>query len=169
MNCSPPGSSVPGILQARILAWVATPSSRNLPNPGAEPTSLMSPALGTTWGVQFQPYTTLYLVTHYGAFQWALVVKNPPANTGDVRSTGSIPGLVTSPGVGNGNHSSILSWETPWTERSLMGYTVHVITKSQTQLSTHANIHHGLSASRKACDMKKFLCYYLLMCTQNLN
>ena len=28
MDCSPPGSSVPGILQARILAWVAMPSSR---------------------------------------------------------------------------------------------------------------------------------------------
>ena len=28
MYCSPPGSSVPGILQARILEWVAMPSSR---------------------------------------------------------------------------------------------------------------------------------------------
>ena len=28
MNCSPPGSSVHGILQARILEWVAMPSSR---------------------------------------------------------------------------------------------------------------------------------------------
>ena len=28
MNCSPPGSSVPGILQARLLEWVAVPSSR---------------------------------------------------------------------------------------------------------------------------------------------
>ena len=28
INCSPPGSSVHGILQARILKWVATPSSR---------------------------------------------------------------------------------------------------------------------------------------------
>ena len=27
-NCSPPGSSVHGILQARILEWVAIPSSR---------------------------------------------------------------------------------------------------------------------------------------------
>ena len=27
-GCSPPGSSVPGILQARILEWVAMPSSR---------------------------------------------------------------------------------------------------------------------------------------------
>ena len=28
MNCSPPGSSVHGSLQARTLEWVATPSSR---------------------------------------------------------------------------------------------------------------------------------------------
>ena len=28
MDCSPPGSSIPGILQARILEWVAIPSSR---------------------------------------------------------------------------------------------------------------------------------------------
>ena len=28
MNCSPPGSSVHGILQVRILEWVAMPSSR---------------------------------------------------------------------------------------------------------------------------------------------
>ena len=28
MDCSPPGSSVRGILQARILEWVAVPSSR---------------------------------------------------------------------------------------------------------------------------------------------
>ena len=28
MNCSPPGSSVHGILQARILEWVAIPVSR---------------------------------------------------------------------------------------------------------------------------------------------
>ena len=32
MDCSPPGSSVHGILQARILDWVAIPSSRG-PNP----------------------------------------------------------------------------------------------------------------------------------------
>ena len=36
---SPPGSPVPGILQARILEWVAKPSSRDLPNPGIEPRS----------------------------------------------------------------------------------------------------------------------------------
>ena len=42
MDCSPPGSSVHGILQARILEWVAIPSPRDLPNPGIEP---RSPAL----------------------------------------------------------------------------------------------------------------------------
>ena len=31
---SPPGSPVPGILQARILEWVAMPSSMDLPGPG---------------------------------------------------------------------------------------------------------------------------------------
>ena len=39
MDCSPPGSSVHGILQARRLEWVAFPAPGDLPNPGAEPTS----------------------------------------------------------------------------------------------------------------------------------
>jgi len=33
MNCSPPGSSVHEILQARILEWVAMPSSRESSQP----------------------------------------------------------------------------------------------------------------------------------------
>ena len=37
-----PSSSVHGILQARILEWVACPCSGDLPNPGIEP---RSPAL----------------------------------------------------------------------------------------------------------------------------
>ena len=45
MDCSLPGTSVHGILQARILEWVAMSTSRGLPNPGIEPAPLMSPAL----------------------------------------------------------------------------------------------------------------------------
>ena len=45
MDCSPPGSSVHGILQARILECVAMPSTGDFPDPGIEPESLMSPAL----------------------------------------------------------------------------------------------------------------------------
>ena len=37
VDCSPPGSSVHGILQARILEWVAISFSRDLPNPGIKP------------------------------------------------------------------------------------------------------------------------------------
>ena len=38
MDCSPPGSSVPGILQARILEWVAIPFLQGkLPDPGIKP------------------------------------------------------------------------------------------------------------------------------------
>ena len=45
MDHSPPGSSVHGILQARIMEWVAMPSSRGSPDPGIESTSLTSPAM----------------------------------------------------------------------------------------------------------------------------
>ena len=42
VDCSPPGSSVHGILQERIWEWVAISFSRDLPDPGIEP---RSPAL----------------------------------------------------------------------------------------------------------------------------
>ena len=44
LDCSPPGSSVHGILQARILEWVAMPSYRGS-EPGIVPAPLTSPAL----------------------------------------------------------------------------------------------------------------------------
>ena len=46
VDCSLLGSSVHGILQARILEWVAMPSSRGTSNLGVESASLMSPVLG---------------------------------------------------------------------------------------------------------------------------
>ena len=39
VDCSPPGSSVYGIFQARVLEWVAISFSRDLPDPGIEPGS----------------------------------------------------------------------------------------------------------------------------------
>ena len=59
LDCILPGSSLPGILQARILEWVACPPPGDLPNPGIKPMSLISPALAgrfftnsTTWEAQ---------------------------------------------------------------------------------------------------------------------
>ena len=49
MDCGPPGSSVHGILQARILEWVAIPFSWDLPHLGIESKSLMSPAPALTF------------------------------------------------------------------------------------------------------------------------
>ena len=43
------------------------------------------------------------------------IVKNPPANAGDIRDAGSIPGSGRSPGEGNAARSSILAWRIPWT------------------------------------------------------
>ena len=37
IDCSLPDSSVHGILQARILEWVAIPFSMDLPDPGIKP------------------------------------------------------------------------------------------------------------------------------------
>ena len=45
MNCSPPGSSVHGISQARILEWVAMPSSRGSSRPSDQTESPEAPAL----------------------------------------------------------------------------------------------------------------------------
>ena len=45
MDCSPPGYSVHGILQARILEWAAISFSGDLPDPGIEPMSPASPSL----------------------------------------------------------------------------------------------------------------------------
>ena len=47
MDCNLPSSSVHGILQARILEWVAMPPPGDLPNPGIEPESLMSSTLAS--------------------------------------------------------------------------------------------------------------------------
>jgi len=45
VDCSLSGSSVHGILQARILEWIAVLSSRKLPDPGIKSEPFMSPAL----------------------------------------------------------------------------------------------------------------------------
>ena len=56
MDCSPPGSSVHRIFQARILEWVSISSSKRSPDPGIE---LMSPALAdrffTCWTTREVP------------------------------------------------------------------------------------------------------------------
>ena len=44
------------------------------------------------------------------------MVKNLPANVGDIRDVSSIPRSDRSPGGGIVTHSTILAWRIPWTE-----------------------------------------------------
>ena len=65
------------------------------------------------------------------ASQVALVVKNLPANAGDVRGTGSIPGLARSPGGGNGNLFQYSCLGNP-TDRGAWQATAQRVAKNQT-------------------------------------
>ena len=64
-------------------------------------------------------------------FSGGQVVKTPPANGGDGRDVGSIPGSGRSPGVENGNTFQYSCLEN-FTDRGVQGVTVHGIAKSQT-------------------------------------
>ena len=66
--------------------------------------------------------------------QVALVVKNLPIQAGDLRDRGSIPGLGTSPGGGNGNPLQYSYLENPMDKRAWQA-TVYGVTNSRTQLS----------------------------------
>ena len=67
------------------------------------------------------------------ASQVAQVVKNSPANAGDVRDVGLMPGLGRSPGGRNGNPLQYSFLENPM-DRGAWWATVHAVTQSWTQL-----------------------------------
>ena len=58
-----------------------------------------------------QRYPILYIQIR--TFQVALVVKNPPANAGDRREAGSVPGSGRSPGGGHDNPLQYSCLENP--------------------------------------------------------
>jgi len=95
MDCSPPGSSIYGILQARILEWVAMSSFRE--------------------SSQFRDQTRISYVSCIG--RWVLYYQGLPSegkasacNAGDL---GLIPRSGRSPGEGNGNPLQYSCLENP--------------------------------------------------------
>ena len=65
MDCSPPGSSVHGILQAKILGHgLPCPPPGDLPHPGTEPTSPVSPALQARFFTTEPPGKLIYHTIH---------------------------------------------------------------------------------------------------------
>ena len=72
-------------------------------------------------------------------FPGATVIKNPPANAGDARDMGSIPGSGRSSRVGNGNSLQYPCLENSM-DRETWQATVHGVTKHQTGLSVRAHV-----------------------------
>ena len=77
----------------------------------------------------------LVLIFHHHLFFWAsqvaLMVKNPPANGGDIRDVGSIPELGRSPGGWESNPLQYLGMENPM-DRGAWWAMVHGVSKNQT-------------------------------------
>ena len=163
MNCSPPGSSVHGILQARILEWVAIPFSRRSfwPRDWTQ-VSCTAGRFFTIWvtreynlGVLFESrhahrkstiykhspdLWTIYIPCICQGIQVAVVIKNLPANAGDIRDIALIPGSGRSPGEGHGNPLQYSCLENPM-DRGAWWATGHRVAQSRTwlkQFTMHA-------------------------------
>ena len=78
--------------------------------------------------------------------QVALVVKNPPANAGDLRDEALVPRLGRSPGKGHGNPLQYSCLGNPM-DRGVWQAIVHGVTKSQTRLKRFSTTHMHTSSS----------------------
>ena len=144
LDHSPLGFSLHGISQARILEWAAIPFSRGSSHPrywtrvfctagrfftiwarGSPLGDQGSPwkpgyqGSRATPGSQGSPFIAL-LPIYSSRLPWWHGDKEPTCQGRRHRDAGLIPGLGSSPGVGNGYPSSILTWEIQWTERRLV-------------------------------------------------
>ena len=95
-----------------------------------------------------------------GALQVALVVKNLPASTGDMRDLGSIPGLGRSPEEGHDNPLQYSCLKNP-TDRGDWRATGYWVAKSQTWLkglsTQYAKYNNHFDVSYKVVKMVEYL------------
>ena len=84
------------------------------------------------------PYLEFRDDTVVEGFPGDTVVKIPPANAGNMRDKGSIPGLGRSPGEGNGNPLQYSSWKIPWTEESGR---LQSMGSKESDMTEHAHTH----------------------------
>ena len=68
MDPSPPGSSVHGIFQTRILEWVPFPAPGDLLNPGIKTASPLSPALAGGFFATAPPEKPRWAASRAGLF-----------------------------------------------------------------------------------------------------
>ena len=108
------------------------------------------------------------------ASQVALVVKNLPANAGDMRDLGPVPGLGRSPGEGNGNPLQCSCLENPTEESGVAtvrgvtrvphSYTTFTSAFFMVQLS-HLSMTKGISIALTVwIFVSKWCLYFLIHC-----
>ena len=132
MDCNLPGSSVHGILQARVLEWVAISFPRRSSQPrDGTPVSCTAGRRFTVWAIWYHRLSEngingLSKITFINSLKLLLTsqvfntgfpggsaVKNlPVVQESRVRSLGQEDPLEKE----IENHSSILAWKIPWTE-----------------------------------------------------
>ena len=102
MDHSPPGSSVHGVLQARILGWVPFPSPGDLPNPGIQ---LRSPALQADSSLSHGERLILIQVIHFfqsklgkcsGVIRWTFLFTIPNEKSMQEKNWTNIVTIYTS-------------------------------------------------------------------------
>ena len=88
---------------------------------------------------------------HYWAAQVALMVKNPPANAGDIRDAGLVPGSGRCPGGGHGNPLQYSCLENPM-DRGALQSTVHGVTR----------VRHDLAIKPPLLDIRLYISKHIL-------
>ena len=122
---SPPGSAAPGILQART-DQVRTQAQISLKSPKAlfvtpfcclylQVSVVSSVSYEIKWRTECLSGSITALKFYYSSppITFLVVLKNLPADAGDVRDSGLIPGLGRSPGGGHGNPLQCSCLENP--------------------------------------------------------
>ena len=112
MDCSPLGSSLCRILQARILEWVAMPSARGSSPPRERTCISCSSCIASGLFTAESPgiHSKQVVEESDTVSTCGSAGQESTCNAGDV---GSIPRSGQCPGEGHGTHSSILAWRIP--------------------------------------------------------
>ena len=128
VDCSPPGSSVHGIFQARVSEWVAISFFRGSSRPRDQAwVSRIADRRFTIWATRdVSDLLVNICIVGSGLPRWCQ--WTPAASAGDLRDTGSIPGSERSPGEGHGNPLQYSCLENPL-DRGAWWATVHGFAK----------------------------------------
>ena len=129
MDFSPPGYSIHGISQARILEWVAISFSSESSQPRDQTQVPHSVCGFFTAELPGKPNLVM------------LVVKNSPINAGDSRDTGSVPGWERSPGGGHDNPLQYSCLKNPMDRGAWRAMVYRAAESDMTEDTEHADMH----------------------------